>query len=80
MIFGVVLLIVIVAIYYLFIEGWLWKLILSAAGWFGIWIGLQIYYPASKTICLTFNDYQFSWAAVIPTIIIIMAMACTKAD
>jgi hypothetical protein len=78
MVFGLVLLAAIAAFYWLFIEGWLWRLILGAAGWFGIWIGLQIYYPASKAICGSFNGYSFSWAAVIPTVIVILAMAYTR--
>ena len=80
MLFGGLLLAIIVAFYLLFIEGWLWRLILGAAGWFGIWIGLQIYYPASKAIAGSFSGYSFSWAAVVPTVIVILAMAYTKAE
>lgn len=78
MVFGLFLLGIIVAAYWLLVEGWLWKLILGAAGWFGIWIGCQIYYPASKEICATFSGYSFSWAAVIPTAVLIFAMAYTR--
>lgn len=78
MIFGILLLAVIISAYWLLVEGWLWRIILSVAGWFGIWIGLQYYYPQSKEICLHFSSYSFSWAAIIPTIIIILAMAYTK--
>jgi hypothetical protein len=80
LVFGVVLLVVLYIAYLLLVKGWLFKLILFAAGWFGLYIGLNIYVVGSTNIALTFSGYSFSWAAVIPTIICIACLACTKDD
>jgi hypothetical protein len=78
MLFGIVLLVAIYFTYVLLIKGLLWKMILGIAGWFGLYIGLQTYIPESHQICITITEYTFSWAAVIPTIVVLLAMAYTR--
>ena len=78
MLFGIALLVVIYILYVLLVKGLLWKLILAAAGWFGLFIGLRIYLPESKNVCLILSGHSFSWAVVIPTAVILLAMLCTK--
>lgn len=74
---GIVLLLIIGLIWALFVEGWLWKIILFFAGWFGIFVGLSIYVPESKATVMIF-DCPVSWAAVVATGICLMALLTTK--
>lgn len=78
MLFGIVLLIAIYILYVLLVKGLLWKLILAIAGWFGLFIGLRFYVPQSKELCMVLSGYSFSWAEVIPTVVVLLAMAYTK--
>jgi len=74
---GIVLLIIIGLLWALFVEGWLWKIILFFAGWVGIWWALGHYVPESAATTKIF-DADVSWAAVVATGICIMALLTTK--
>jgi len=78
MIFGIAMLVVIYILWVLFVEGALWKIILFFAGWFGIYLGMKVYIDGAEKICMTITDYDFSWAAVVPTVVCIMALLTTK--
>lgn len=80
MIFGICLLIAIFALYILLVKGALWKIIVYAFGYFGMYTALVTYIPESTYTCLTFDQTHLSWAIVIPTVIIILALAYTHAD
>lgn len=64
--------------YVLFIKGALWKIIVIVFGWYGMFNALQIYFPSSRSICTRIIDHTFLWSEVIPTIIVLLALAYTK--
>lgn len=78
MIFGFLLLVVLYFLWILLVKGALWKLMIGFFGWLGMHWALQVYIPESKHVCLIVTGYTFSWSQVIPTIIVLMAMAYTK--
>lgn len=80
LLFATALLVVLFIMYQLLVKGWLWKLILFVFGWFGLYIGLRIYVDGAMHTAVTINGYGFSWAAVVPTLVCICALACTKDD
>jgi energy-coupling factor transporter transmembrane protein EcfT len=80
MTFFICLLVFLYILWLFLIKGFLWKLLLAIGGWFGIFAILSIYVPPSTNTLLTIGSTNFSWAEVIPTIIILLAMATTKSD
>lgn len=78
--FAAVLLVALYIMYLLLVKGWLFKLILFAAGWFGVYIWLKIYVEGATHTAVTFSGHDFSWAAVIPTVICVLCLACSKAE
>ena len=56
MIFGIVLLIALYIVWLLFIDGWLWKLILLVAGWIGVRMLLLTYWPGSEHTAFIFQN------------------------
>jgi len=72
---AIALLVGLYIIYLLLIKGWLWKLILGVFGWLGMY-----WYLSGIPACQSypFNNDTFTWASVIPTIVILLAMAYTK--
>lgn len=77
MVFGIVLLVVICFLWTLFVEGWLWKIILFFFGWLGIAVGLPQFVPESRGDCGWFSS-PVSWAVVIATFVCVMALLTTK--
>lgn len=74
-------LILIALIYFLWnllVQGMLWKIITGIFGWFGMYWALMAYLPISRNTCLILAGGNFSWAHVVPTIIVLMAMLYTK--
>lgn len=70
-------------IWKLFIDGWLFKIILFIAGWFGLYVGLRAYVEGAGNIAVTFgkeNPVSFTWAAVVPTIVCFLCLLCTKVE
>lgn len=76
--FGIAMLVVIYLLWLLLVKGALWKLILAGFGWFGIYVFLAIQFHLDKTS--PFKDNSFSWAAIVPTIIVLLALASTKEE
>ena len=65
----------------LFIDGWLFKIILFFGGWFGLYMALRIYVQGATNTALTLGTdptIALSWAAVIPTAICFLCLLCTK--
>ena len=79
MIFWLALLACVYFAWMLLIGGLLWKIILFVGGWFGIYGLLMVYFPQSAQIAITLLGRGYSWAAMIPTVICILALAHTKA-
>lgn len=77
MVFGICLLIAIYLLYVLLVKGALWKIILGAFGWAGMYWWLKSI-PACNEH--PFNNDTFSWAVVVPTIIVLLAMMSTKEE
>jgi hypothetical protein len=79
MIFGLFLLGVIVAIYLLFVRGWLFKLMFFFCGWFGMYVALSVWIPDSRHVAFTTSGgIGFTWAFVIPTIMAVLVLLTTK--
>jgi hypothetical protein len=78
MIFGIVSLIVLYIVWMLFIDGWLWKLILLCAGWVGIRYLLLTYWPSSAHIFMVVSSHPVSWAAAIASGVCVMALLTTR--
>ncbi len=74
--FGIAMLVVIYLLWLLLVKGALWKLILAGFGWFGIYVFLALQFHLDKES--PFKDNSFSWAAIVPTIIVFLALATTK--
>lgn len=64
--------------YVLLIKGALWKIIVVIFGWYGMFKALETYLPSSHSICTTILDRTLLWSEVIPTIIVLLALAYTK--
>jgi hypothetical protein len=75
---GIFFLVIIAIAWFLFVAGFLWRLILFVGGWVGVYVLLRVYIPDSAHIALTLGSTPISWAAVIPTIICIMCLLTTK--
>jgi hypothetical protein len=79
-VFGICLLVAIYILWVLLVKGALWKIIVGIAGWFGMFIALRLYFPGAVHECLNFSGYSFSWSEVIPTVVVLLAMAYTKEE
>jgi len=76
MLFGIFLLIAIYILYLLLVKGVLWKIILAFFGWCGMyWFLLN---NGGNTVLATISGYELTWAQVVPSVIVLLAMAYTK--
>jgi hypothetical protein len=78
MIFWIIVLAFIYLVWLLLFKGFLWKLILFFGGWVGIYVLLRTNFPDSAHTAITLAGGTYSWAAVIPTVICILALAHTE--
>lgn len=76
MIFGLFLLAIIMIAWQLLIKGLFWKLIVGVAGWFGICIFMETYFPNSKFIAI--YEFGMSWSQLVATCIVLMSMLYSK--
>jgi hypothetical protein len=76
MVFAIGMLIVIYLLWVLLVKGALWKIILGAFGWFGLYVFLSTQWHLDKES--PFKDNFMSWAAIIPTVLVLLVMASTK--
>lgn len=77
MVFGIGMLIFLYIMYQLLIKGLLWKIIFVIFGWGAIWFYLKTI-PAFQVCPLTISDYTFSWALIVPTVLVMLVFAHTK--
>lgn len=78
MIFGLFLLFLIFITYQLLVKGYLFKGILAIAGWAFIYNALSACLWAKNGIVL--SNYNISLAAIIPTILVMLAMVFTYSE
>lgn len=79
--FGMILLLSIYVLWKLFIDGWLFKIILFFAGWFGLYVFIRFYVEGGYQVAVTLgteDPISLSWAAVVPTAICFLALLCTR--
>lgn len=79
--FGLMMLAIIFLLWKLFVDGWLWRIILFFAGWFGIYVGCYCYIDGASNTAITIgtdNPITLSWAFVVPSIICFLALLTTK--
>lgn len=79
MVFGIGMLIFLYILYLLLVKGLLWKIIFVIFGWVGIWFYLKTL-PAFQVCPLNISDYKFSWAFIVPTILVMLVLAHTKEE
>ncbi len=79
MVFGICLLVAIYILYVLLVKGVLWKLILGGFGWVGMYWFLQ-QFPACQVCPLNISGITFSWASIVPTILVVLVLAHTDAE
>ena len=79
---AVILLLGIYVLWKLFIDGWLYKMILFPGGWLGIYLGLRIYVGGAMKTALTLGSgpdaITLSYAATIASVILFLALLTTK--
>jgi len=78
MLFGLFLLFVIWLIWSLFVRGVLFKLILFVFGWIGLYAVLSANYPSMNVVALTIGGNDLSYAAIVPSVICLLALLTTK--
>lgn len=76
---GFVLLAALYAVYKLFVEGYLFKIILFVFGWFGLYIFISAMEGGMNTP-MTVGSNSISWAFIVPTVICFLALLCTRAN
>jgi len=70
--------IILLALYFFFIEGVLWKLIILTAGWICIYSYLNAAFPSSKETFMSVLGINISWSIFVPSLLVILAMATTR--
>lgn len=77
---GILMLICIYILWKMFIDGWLFKIILFFAGWVGLYVICRVYMESGKDVAFTMGNHgnTISWAAVVPTVVCLMCLLCTK--
>lgn len=75
---GVALLIILYFLYVLLIRGLLYKIILCIFGWIGLYTYLANHWGLDKIS--PFKEDYLSWAAIVPTVVVLMAMAYTREE
>jgi hypothetical protein len=68
------LLLVIYCLYKLLTNSSTFKWLFAIFGWLGMYWALQIYVPSSSTFGIIINNYCLTWAAIIPTALLILAL------
>ena len=77
MVFGLCALFAVYLLWVLLIKGALWKMALGFFGWLGMYWFLGSYHDM-QSCPLTVSGYTFSWAAIVPTVVVLLALAHTK--
>jgi len=78
LVFGFIMLLFIYVVFKLFVEGFLFKLILFVGGWFGIYIALLKYVDGADKVAVVIAGTAFSWAVVVPTVICFLCLLCSR--
>jgi hypothetical protein len=79
---GVLMLIAIYILWKMFVDGWLFKIILFFAGWIGIYVVCAAYMDSGHNTAVTVGTgagaHHYNWAFVIATTICVLALLCTR--
>lgn len=82
MIFGIFLLICIYILWKMFVDGWLFKIILFFAGWVGVYVICAACLEGGKSTAVTVGTgggaHHYNVAFVIATAICVLCLLCTK--
>lgn len=78
MVFGIAMLVAIYILWQLLIKGLLWKTILAIGGWISIYVFLEKSYDWAAHSGIIISNNLISWSIIIPSFIVLMAMAYTK--
>ena len=80
MMFLLILLALIFFVWKLFVDGWLFRLILFGAGWFGLYFGLHFFTIWGNQCPMMLGDSNVSWAILVPTIVCFLSLLTTKTN
>lgn len=80
MLLPIVALIIIFFAYQLLIKGWLYKLIAAIIFPIATRFWLWHQFPATQAVCITISGIGISYAVVIPTVLLILALMTIKAE
>jgi hypothetical protein len=64
--------------YFLFIRGWLFKMIIWVFAYIGLYLTLHLYVDGADHALLTLSQYSFSWAEVIPLCVLVLALFTSR--
>lgn len=78
MIIVVVLLLIVYFIYKLLTNSLTYKWLFGIFGWFGMYWALTKYIPNSNIYGIIINSYCITWAAIIPSMLVILALIITR--
>ena len=67
-------------IWQLIIQGLIWKIIVGVFGWIGMYAAIAEFMPELNKAYLIIGQNKISWAIMIPSFILIMAMLYSKND
>lgn len=76
---GIGILIFLYIIYILLIKGLLWKIIFVIFGWGAIYNYLSTI-SIFKVCPINISGYTFSWAIIVPTILVLLVLLYTKEE
>jgi hypothetical protein len=76
----ILLLLFIILCYKLFIQGWLFKLLILGGFLIGGRIALPLFFPQSLATCITIGGMTISWAMTILLTMTILALATTRSE
>lgn len=80
--FAIALLVGIYILWKMFIDGWLFKIILFIFGWIGLYVVCRVYMESGSHTAVTLGTgheaHTYSWAFVIPTVVCLLCLLCTR--
>jgi hypothetical protein len=67
-------------IWKLIVQGLIWKIIVGAFGWVGMYVAIAEFLPELNNTYIIIGHNRISWAIMIPSFILMMAMLYSKND
>jgi len=78
--FGIFLLVIIVILYFLLVQGYLWKMLIAGFGFYGMYLFLTKNIGCSNSTLVVVGSSSLSWAIIVPLVVVMLAAAYTKLE